>query len=122
MTSRSIGSAVAAFEDGMGRISALASAHASATAALAAGLAGIGNDLEFAGFDEGSDSRVFVRPCADSAFFARPEEKPLSARKRNAQWFLRRVFDRRQSRVSPLNRVQPQLGRGMRTIASRWPD
>ena len=106
----------------MGRISALASAHASATAALAAGLAGIGNDLYFAGFDEGSDSWVFARPCADPAFFARPEEKPFSARKRNAQWFLRRVLDRRQSRISPFNRIQPQLGRGMRTIASRWSD
>jgi hypothetical protein len=106
----------------MGRISSLTSTYACSASGLAGGLAGVGNDLKFAGFDEGNNSRVFVRPCADPAFFARPEEKPLSARKRNAQWFLRRVLDCRQSRVSPLNRVQPQLGRGMRTIASRWPD
>ena len=106
----------------MGWISALTTTYACATSGLADGRAGVRNDLEFTGFDEGSDSRMYVRPCADPAFFARPEEKPLSARKRNAQWFLRRVLDCRQSRVSPLNRVQPQLGRGMRTIASRWPD
>jgi hypothetical protein len=57
-----------------------------------------------------------------TAFFARPEEKPFSARKRNAQWFLRRVLDRRQSRISPFNRIQPQLGRGVRTIATQCPD
>ena len=49
--SRSIGSAVAAFEDSLGRISALACAHATASAVLATGIAGVGNDLKFAGFD-----------------------------------------------------------------------
>ncbi len=44
-TSGARGSAVTALEDGLGRISALASADASATAALAVGFAGAGNDL-----------------------------------------------------------------------------
>ena len=122
VASSSIGSAVAAFKYGAGRISALASAPASSPAALTAGLAGVGDNLELAGLNESSDGRVFGRPCADLAFFARAQEKPLPARKRNVQWFLRRVLDRRQSRVSPLNCVHPQLDRGAPIVATRWAD
>ena len=118
MASSSIGSAVAAFKYGAGRISALASAPASSPAALAAGLAGIGDNLELAGLNESGDGRVFGRPCADLAFFARAQEKPLPARKRNVQWFLRRVLDRRQNRVSPLKCIHPQLDRGARIVAT----
>lgn len=117
-----MGSAIAAFEYGAGRISALTSAPASSPAALTAGLAAVGDNLELAALEEGGDARVFDRACADLAFFARAEEEPLPARQRNVQWFLRRVLDRRQSSLSPWNCVHPQLDRGARIVATRWAD
>ena len=66
--SRSIVSAVATFEDRLGRIPALAWAHTPASAVLATSIADVGNDLKLAGFDESDNRRVFIRPCADLAF------------------------------------------------------
>ena len=117
-----MGSAVAAFKYGAGRISALTSAPASSPAALTAGLSAAGDNLELAGLNEGGDGRVFHCACADLAFFARAQEKPLPTRKRNVQWFLRRVLDRRQNSVSPLNCVHRQLDRSGRIVATRWAD
>ena len=65
--SRSLVSAVATFEDRLGRIPALAWAHTPASAVLATSIADVGNDLKLAGFDECVKERVFIRPCDDLA-------------------------------------------------------
>ena len=98
--SRSIVSAVATFEDRLGRIPALAWAHTPASAVLATSIADVGNDLKLAGFDESDNRRVFIRPSADLAFLARPQEKPLPAGKAHTQWFFRDILDYRQYSIS----------------------
>ena len=98
--SRSLVSSVSTFEDSLGRIPALAWAHAPPSAVLATRIADVGNDLKLAGFDESDNGRVFIRPCADLALLARPQEKPLPAGKAHTQWFFRDILNYRQYSIS----------------------